>query len=358
MSTPAPAGAYRVLVVEDEADLRAIVKHTLAPMEVVTAVHGLDALMKLDRVEPDFIVTDIMMPEMDGWEFVRRVRQRPGYEKTPVIYLTALSSRDDMKKGYETGADVYLTKPYEPQRLKRNLEVFTSKMAMGPRRKRFTIEEVLAEDSRLAQVPRPAPRTVRPPQPDLVIGPTAPPPDAVASAKATVAPPSPRPAPPVAEGKPRTRLLLVAADKTLVEELRAALPADRSEMAVAKDPPSAMDKISLYRPDAVFLHWQFRGHHGPVLAQLFSESPDCRRHPLIIVSDKRLSGAESRQIESFGAFDTLRRPLDPAALRDLLDDVDQVSDRAIRAKRLPWAEVERLEAGGALDHEGEPGWEG
>ena len=65
---------YRLLVVEDEADLRTIIKHSLKPMEVVTAVNGLDGLMKIDRVEPDFIISDVMMPEMDGWEFVTRVR--------------------------------------------------------------------------------------------------------------------------------------------------------------------------------------------------------------------------------------------------------------------------------------------
>jgi CheY-like chemotaxis protein len=356
------APSYRVLVVEDTPDQREIIRVSLRPMEVVTAVNGLDGLMKLERVEPDFIISDVMMPEMDGWEFIRRVRQRPGYEKTPVIYLTALSSRDDMKRGYETGADVYLTKPYDPLRLKRNLEVFTDRFKMMPRPKHFTLAEVETEEKRLAEMPRvPARSTAQTPRPDHDVDPfKAEAPKAVAPPPAP-APPSPRPAAPSpAKAPPRAlppRILVVTADAKLVQELRACVPAGRGEILVADDSPTSMDKTSRYRPDAILLHWQLPERHGPALAELYSESPDCKGRPLVVVSDKRLGGAESRQLEFLGVFDTMRRPLEAKAVAELLADINQVTNMEARRRRLPWEEVERLEAGGA-GHEGDPAWQG
>jgi DNA-binding response OmpR family regulator len=346
--TPAADQLFRILAVEDEPDLRHILAVSLRPMEVVTAVNGLDGLMKLDRVEPDFIISDVMMPEMDGWEFVRRVRLRPGYGNTPVMYLTALTSRDDMKKGYETGCDVYLTKPYDPARLRKNLDVIVDQFSLQPKAKRFTIEQLHDEEQRLAEAPRvPSRATIRP---EVAESAEVPPPRPAPRPRPAAV--TPKPAPPPAKLPPR--LLVITADEKLVAELRSGAPQSRCEIMAAEESPAAMDKTSRCQPDALLLHWQLPEHHAPVLAELISESPECKGRPLLIVSDKRLGGAERRQLDNLGVFDVLRRPIKARAMGELLDDIDAVSSQETRQMRIPWEEVERLEASGEFEARVEP----
>ncbi len=105
-----------VLVVDDEARLVTLVKAYLeqAGFQVVTAKNGREALFLARQEKPDLILLDIMMPEMDGHEFMRIHRQeRP----TPIILLTARVEEDDKIIGLELGADDYVTKPFSPREL-------------------------------------------------------------------------------------------------------------------------------------------------------------------------------------------------------------------------------------------------
>ena len=105
-----------VLVVDDEARLVTLVKAYLeqAGFLVVTAKNGREALFLARQEKPDLILLDIMMPEMDGHEFMRIHRQeRP----TPIILLTARVEEDDKIIGLELGADDYVTKPFSPREL-------------------------------------------------------------------------------------------------------------------------------------------------------------------------------------------------------------------------------------------------
>ena len=105
-----------ILVVDDEARLVNLVKAYLEQggFRVVTAGNGREALFVARQEKPDLIVLDIMMPEMDGHEFMRVHRQeRP----TPIILLTAKVEEDDKIIGLELGADDYLTKPFSPREL-------------------------------------------------------------------------------------------------------------------------------------------------------------------------------------------------------------------------------------------------
>lgn len=105
-----------VLVVDDEARLVNLVRAYLEQggFRVVTAGNGREALFVARQEKPDLIVLDIMMPEMDGHEFMRVHRQeRP----TPIILLTAKVEEDDKIIGLELGADDYLTKPFSPREL-------------------------------------------------------------------------------------------------------------------------------------------------------------------------------------------------------------------------------------------------
>lgn len=86
--------------------------------QVHLAYNGKEALEKIPTVSPDLIILDVMMPEKDGYEVCRELRELPQFALTPVIMLTALSTDEDKIKGYEVGADDYITKPFSLKVLK------------------------------------------------------------------------------------------------------------------------------------------------------------------------------------------------------------------------------------------------
>lgn len=109
-----------VMVVEDDANLLEGVCAVLeiSGYRVTTAVDGSDALAQLQHAAaraamPDLIVSDIMMPNMDGIAFLQSVRQRPDWVNIPFIFLTALSEKADIQKGKQLGVDDYVIKPFE-----------------------------------------------------------------------------------------------------------------------------------------------------------------------------------------------------------------------------------------------------
>ncbi|MFO8018494.1 MAG: response regulator [Promethearchaeia archaeon] len=110
-----------ILVVEDNADILGYIESVLERNEwkVITAKNGKDALKKLERVEelPDLIVSDIMMPEMDGYDFFKALSEDPTYCDIQFIFLTALDSPEDIRLGKLLGADDYLTKPFDEEDL-------------------------------------------------------------------------------------------------------------------------------------------------------------------------------------------------------------------------------------------------
>jgi DNA-binding NarL/FixJ family response regulator len=84
---------------------------------VITANDGQEALMMVEEYRPDLIVTDIVMPQMNGYELVRRVRQQPPFRLLPVILLTARTKTQERILGYQSGCDLYLPKPFELEEL-------------------------------------------------------------------------------------------------------------------------------------------------------------------------------------------------------------------------------------------------
>src|SRR5262249_40104804 len=84
---------------------------------VETANDGAEALARVGVQVPDLIVSDVMMPRMDGWALIRTLRAQPATAFTPVIFLTALGSEDDRIRGFRLGADDYLPKPFRFEEL-------------------------------------------------------------------------------------------------------------------------------------------------------------------------------------------------------------------------------------------------
>lgn len=109
----------RILAVDDEANVRRIVQVILtrAGYQVTLAGDGVEGLGKVKEELPDLVVLDVMMPHMDGFEMLRRLKSDPEIAGIKVIMLTARAQDADIFEGERMGADLYLTKPFNPNDL-------------------------------------------------------------------------------------------------------------------------------------------------------------------------------------------------------------------------------------------------
>ncbi len=114
-----PASRKSILVVDDNPDIVTIVKTILEGkgFGVQSAINGSEAFSQLGEQKPDLIILDVMMPQMDGLEVLRKLRETPDYLSIPVILLTAKVQYEDVLKGYKLGADYYITKPFTSSQL-------------------------------------------------------------------------------------------------------------------------------------------------------------------------------------------------------------------------------------------------
>ncbi len=105
----------KILVVEDEESLLKLESILLSSKgyEVHGAVDGQAALDAIDKVKPDLVLLDIMLPVIDGFEVCRRIKSNSATKHIPVVMLTAKKSREDMARGEQVGADWYITKPFK-----------------------------------------------------------------------------------------------------------------------------------------------------------------------------------------------------------------------------------------------------
>lgn len=106
-----------ILVVEDSRTARKFLTFVLkgAGYNVITAENGIEALERLSAINVDIIVTDLNMPQMDGLEFIRTIRENDDYVKIPILLLTTEGEERGKKQGLEAGATGYMAKPMEPE---------------------------------------------------------------------------------------------------------------------------------------------------------------------------------------------------------------------------------------------------
>ena len=127
MTAATPAGEFdetaetrsTVLIVDDDPDLRTLLAKNLehAGFSVLGAPDGQTALDTLEAIVPDVVVIDVLMPNMNGFDLTRRIREIPSVAHVPIIILTALTESDDIVRGLDAGADDYLVKPFGPPEL-------------------------------------------------------------------------------------------------------------------------------------------------------------------------------------------------------------------------------------------------
>ena len=109
----------KILVVDDEEIIRKTIRIHLGKMgyESKEAIDGVDALKKLGEEKFDLLICDILMPKKDGWEVLKELRSDPSTKDMPVIVLTAKTRDEDMFRGYDLGANYFMTKPFTKSQL-------------------------------------------------------------------------------------------------------------------------------------------------------------------------------------------------------------------------------------------------
>src|SRR5262245_5789230 len=115
----APVPALRIVVVEDEPDIGALIEYVLGKegFEVTVARNGHDALEHLARAAPDLVLLDLMLPDMSGLDILAQIRRSRSDGGPRVIVLSARKDEEDRLRGFELGADDYVTKPFSPKEL-------------------------------------------------------------------------------------------------------------------------------------------------------------------------------------------------------------------------------------------------
>ena len=111
-----------ILIVDDEAHLRMLIQQTLEELEdegveLLTASNGEEALATIEAAKPNLVFLDVMMPKMSGFDVCRRAKQDLGLTDVYIVLLTAKGQEFDRQRGQQVGADLYMTKPFDPDAL-------------------------------------------------------------------------------------------------------------------------------------------------------------------------------------------------------------------------------------------------
>jgi CheY-like chemotaxis protein len=156
--------AVRILVADDDPWILRMVANVLGKRgyEVEVASDGEDALERALAAPPDLLITDVMMPKMDGWTLVKALRARPEMAFLPVIFLTGLSSDDDRIRGFRLGADDYMAKPFRFEELDLRVERTLNRTRM--------VQTVARERIGAASPPPSPPAAVDPEHSDVHFG--------------------------------------------------------------------------------------------------------------------------------------------------------------------------------------------
>lgn len=123
------AGNKKILIVDDEPHLRLLIEQTLEELEdegveLLTASNGEEALETIQTEKPELVFLDVMMPKMNGFDVCHAVKNEFGFKNVYIIMLTAKGQEFDKQRGKDVGADMYMTKPFDPDEvLEKSLEI-------------------------------------------------------------------------------------------------------------------------------------------------------------------------------------------------------------------------------------------
>jgi two-component system alkaline phosphatase synthesis response regulator PhoP len=119
----------KILAVEDDASIMAVTQKRLevAGYEVITAFEGLEGLKKARTENPDLIVLDLKLPNLNGYQICSMLKRDKKYCDIPIVMLTSLTMEKDVEEGFRAGADAYITKPYDAQALLYHIKTLLEK---------------------------------------------------------------------------------------------------------------------------------------------------------------------------------------------------------------------------------------
>ncbi len=350
-----PANSFRILAVDDEPDIRFLLESALADAyEVLTAADGEEALAKVPLAQPDLIILDLMMPKMDGWEVLVRLRQEISSAKTPVILLSALNQKEDMKRGYQYGASVYLTKPFEVERLRRNIALMFEGKAPGP--KKHSIEAVRSgrTDSSEAINPTAEPAEIPPTakpadfvqrrttSSDLVqtrgVLPKAPAPSARPGAPGARTPSQlVQGIRPASQAGERPRALIVESDAELLEVIRTIVDHE-CDTFICKDAAEGMTQIQSVEPDLLVIAGRMPRVSGYQLLDQMRHDPVIAAIPVIFITEKDVY-RERLVLQTRGVKHVVGKPLRPHEFTQIVHEVLRDANFVLREKSQPVAEL-------------------
>ncbi len=238
----APAAAPTVYFIDDSATMREVIKIAFRRenIQVVACHDAASAFQQIEQVKPDVVISDVIMPDKDGYEVCQYIKQHPLLGKTPVILMSGVVNRAVAEKAFAVKADELIRKPFQPQdlitRVRHLLRPGTAAPAPAPAAaSAAALSSIFASQTGGVGRPRTAAAPPAVPRPSAAAPPTAPPqsnvtpfpapPVPAAPAAAAVAPaPPPRPTPSMDAAKLRLEVMRL---EGLVKKLQAELEAER-----------------------------------------------------------------------------------------------------------------------------------
>ena len=138
--------AARLLLVDDEDNLRSMLEAALrhSGFDVHPVANGRDAIEAVPRVQPDLIVLDVMLPDLDGFDVCKRLRS--GGDRTPVLFLTARDATEDKVRGLTLGGDDYLVKPFSLEELVARITAVLRRTGLDPAADELRCDDLVMDD--------------------------------------------------------------------------------------------------------------------------------------------------------------------------------------------------------------------
>lgn len=137
---------WRILAIDDDPGTLEVLTMALEDSyDVITLSNPIEALDVAKIFEPDLIILDLMMPRVDGFHLLDVFRREKFFKNTPIIILSAKRNKRDIQYGYQVGANLYLTKPFQPSRLRRNIDFLFEHNPPPKKVKHLTFQQVFAQ---------------------------------------------------------------------------------------------------------------------------------------------------------------------------------------------------------------------
>jgi DNA-binding response OmpR family regulator len=137
---------WRILAIDDHEETLEVIRMTLSEnYDLLTLKDPLEVYDMLQIFEPDLLILDIMMPKITGFQVLDLLQKNPSYKDLPIMILSAKNTTREIKYGYKLGARLYLTKPFDPERLLKNVDFLFNNTPPPVRPKRFNLKQVLVQ---------------------------------------------------------------------------------------------------------------------------------------------------------------------------------------------------------------------